>query len=106
MTAEEIAVELKDHDNQIKSLKHRMKEQEDKADALTELATSVKVLAVNMENMAKEQQRQGERLDCLEKEPAETHRLIKQTVVKCITTGIISAVIGAVMTFILSGGLK
>lgn len=67
MTNEEIAVTLKDHENEIKSLKHRMNEQEEKDKTLTELTTSVKTLAVNMEYMAKEQTKQGDRLERLER---------------------------------------
>lgn len=106
MTNEEIAVELKDHENQIKSLKHRMDDVKDSYKALSELATSVKVLAVNMEHMAKEQTEQGERLKRLEQEPAEEHKNNKRTIITCTITGIVSAVIGAVMTFIISGGLS
>ena len=53
MTNEEIALKLTDHEHEIKSLKHRIDEQEEKGNALNELAISVKVLAVNMENMSK-----------------------------------------------------
>lgn len=106
MTNEEIAVKLENHENQIKSLKHRMDNVEDSYKALSELATSVKILAVNMEHMATEQTKQGERLERLEQEPAEAHKNNKRTIINCIITGIISAVISAVMTFIISGGLS
>jgi len=53
VTNEEIAVTLKDHENEIKRIKHSMNEQEEKDKTLTELTTSVKTLAVNMEYMAK-----------------------------------------------------
>lgn len=106
MTNEEIAVKLENHENQIKSLKHRMDDVKDSYKALSELATSVKVLAVNMEHMAKEQTEQGERLKRLEEEPAEAHKNNKRTIINCIISGVIGAVISAVMTFIISGGLS
>ncbi len=106
MTNEEIALKLTDHEHEIKSLKHRIDEQEEKGNALNELAISVKVLAVNMENMGKEQIKQGERLERLEREPADDQRYYKRTVVSCIITGVISAVVGGVMAFILQGGLS
>lgn len=105
MTSEEIAVALQDHENEIKSLKHRMDDQEKKEKILTELTTSVKTLAVNMEYMAKEQEKQGERLKRLEQEPVETQKYYKRTAVSCVITGIMSAIVGAVMTFIISGGI-
>ena len=106
MTQEEIAIKLQDHENQIKSLKHRMDEAEEKDKTLAELTTSVKTLAVNMEYMAKEQQKQGERLERLEREPSENFKHYKRTAIGCIITGVISAIISAVMTFIISGGIS
>ena len=106
MTNEEIALKLTDHEHEIKSLKQRIDEQEEKGNALNELAISVKVLAVNMENKGKEQIKQGELLERLEREPADDQRYYKRTVVSCIITGVISAVVGGVMAFILQGGLS
>lgn len=45
MTNEEIAVKLTDHDNEIGSLKHRMKDVEDNNKALIDLTASVRELA-------------------------------------------------------------
>ena len=101
MTDEAVAVTLKDHENEIKSLKHRMNEQEERDKALTELTTSVKTLAVNMEYMAKEQTRQGERLERLEREPVEEHKHYKQTIVTSIITAVVGAVMGALLTLII-----
>lgn len=103
MTDEEIAVELKDHENQIKSLKHRMGEQEERSNVLTELVTSVKLLANNMEHMAKEQEEQGKRLESLEHEPAETSKYYRRTIASCILTALVSGVVGYIISFILGG---
>lgn len=54
------------------------------------LATSVEKLAVNMENMLKEQGRQGVRLETLEKRDGEKWR----NVVGYVTTAIVGLVIG------------
>ena len=101
MTNEEIAVALKDHENEIKSLKHRMNEQEERDKTLTELTTSVKTLAVNMEYMAKEQTRQGERLERLEREPAESHKYFKRTIWTSIITAVVGIVVGALLALII-----
>ena len=100
MTNEDIAVALKDHENEIKSLKHRMHDQEERDKTLTDLTTSVKTLAVNMEYMAKEQTRQGLRLERLEREPAESHKYFKRTIWTSVITTIVGAVIGAILTLI------
>ena len=58
------------------------------------IATSVERLATNMEGMLKEQERQGERLDTLEKEPGDTWQRIK---VKAIDTAV-GLIAGAIIT--------
>lgn len=91
MTTEEIAVKLEGHDHEIKSLKHRMDDQEEQTKTLNDLVISVKELALNMKNMIDEQQRQGSRLSKLENEPADNWHSAKRTVI----TSIISTVAGA-----------
>lgn len=51
MTDEEVAVKFENHDQQIKSLKHRMDEQEEQGKSLSSLALSVQKLALSMESM-------------------------------------------------------
>lgn len=101
VTAEEIAIRFTDHENEIKSLKHRMDEREEKDKTLTELTISVKSLATNMEYMAKEQQKQGERLERLEHEPTEEYKHYKRLIIGCIITTIIGAVVGALISNII-----
>lgn len=91
MTDEEIAVRLEGHEHEIKSLKHRMDDQEEQTKTLNDLVISVKELALNMKNMIDEQQRQGIRLSKLENEPSESWNSAKRTAV----TAIISTVAGA-----------
>ena len=67
----QVAVKFENHDQQIKSLKHRMDEQEEQGKSLSSLALSVQKLALSMESMIEEQKSQGERLAKLESEPGE-----------------------------------
>lgn len=110
MTNEEIAVKFGHHDDEINSLKHRVKKCEEQTGLLNELVNSTGRLALNMEYMAKEQQKQGEKLDKqgeklekLEHEPAEDFKHYKRVVIGCIITGVISALLGAVFTLIVKG---
>lgn len=61
---------------------------------ISELITSVKVLANNMESMAKEQIKQGVRLQAIEEKPGKRW----ETVVACIITGLVSAAISAAVS--------
>lgn len=76
----ETAIKLENHDQQIKSLKHRMDEQEEQSKTIQELVLSVRELALNMQAMLKEQGDQGKRLAKLEAEPAERWSSMKKTV--------------------------
>lgn len=70
---------------------------EDGVRQMNALAVSVEKMAVNMENMLAEQKRQGERLEELEREPAETNKQIKQAII----TAIAGTVVGAATTAML-----
>lgn len=69
----------------------RLSELEIAQKQISELITSVKVLANNMESMAKEQIKQGVRLQAIEEKPGKRW----ETVVACIITGLVGAVISA-----------
>lgn len=90
----ETAVKLENHEQQIKSLKHRMDEQEEQSKTIQELVLSVRELALNMQAMLKEQGDQGKRLAKLEAEPAERWSSMKKTVFNTI----VGAMAGAVAT--------
>ena len=61
---------------------------------ISELITSVKVLANNMESMAKEQIKQGVRLQAIEEKPGKRW----ETVIACIITGLVGAVVSAAVS--------
>lgn len=80
----EFAVKLEAHEHEIGSLKHRMREQEEQSKSISELVLSVQKLAINMEQMIKEQKNQSERLQELEQKPAKQWGGMKQTILNAI----------------------
>lgn len=64
---------------------------------INDLTISVEKMAVNMGNVLEELKRQGERLEELENEPAESYNQIKTTVI----TSLIGTIVGAVVTAVL-----
>lgn len=94
MTDEEIAVEFKSLQKDVKSLEIRMCEQEKQNEIIQDLVISVKELAINMRQMIEEQTKQGKRLDALEKKPEEEYEMIKKTVITAIVSGLIGVLIG------------
>ena len=101
MTGEEIAVLLAEHSKEIGSLKRRMGECEKEKEQLFEIVKSIERLAVNMEHMATEQQKQGERLEALEHEPVDAFKHYKRQIIGCVITGIIGALVGAGIAIII-----
>ena len=93
MTDTEVAVKLENHDQQIKSLKHRMDEQEEQGKSLSSLALSVQKLALSMESMI-EEKNQGARLAKLEAEPAERWSSMTRTIFNTM----VGAMAGALAT--------
>ena len=64
---------------------------------ISELVASVKVLAVNVENIAKEINKQSQRLDEIEGIPKKRW----ETIVACIITGLLGAAISAIVAGII-----
>ena len=97
---DDLAVRLAEVDQRGKSNSHRIDDLEKRADTLQELTTSVKLLAANMERMASEQMKQGDRLTALEKQPGERcnsmTRTIFTTVVSALAGGLVAVLTGLV----------
>ena len=98
MNEQEIAVKLEGHDHEIASLKYRMKDVEAETKAINDLTISVSKMAVSMENMLGELRSQGDRLQVLEKVPAETNKMIRQAIITTLGGGMIGAVLTKVLT--------
>ena len=101
LTPEQIAVQFENHEQEIKSLKHRMDNCEKQQDLLHKLVKSVDKLGINMDYMAKEQNEQGERLANLEHEPAEEYKHYKRVVIGCVVTTVLGAILGAVIALVI-----
>lgn len=84
-------VRLSDEDNR---QNHRIEKLEETVKEISALASSTEKLAVNMENMLKVQQQQGERLETLEGRDGEMWR----KVVGYIITTIAGIVVGFIFT--------
>ena len=90
MDEKDIELKLNDHEHEINSLKHRMKDVEDQSKAINNLAMSVEKLALSVSYMNDEQKDSIKRLEILENKPAKRW----ETIVTCVITTIVGAVIG------------
>lgn len=98
MTETEIAVKIAEMGKEVGSLKHRVDDLEMESKDNQRLLVSVNKMAVNMEHMLEEQQKQGRRLEALEKVPTETNKQVKSA----ILTALIGSTVGAVITAIIT----
>lgn len=94
MTSEEIAATFADHENRLKVSEHRTADLEQSQKQIYDLTISVKELAMSVKSMVEEQKEQGERIQKLEEAPVEKWNLLQKT----ILTGVVSALVGAVMS--------
>ena len=100
MTDEEVAVCLTRHEDKIKTLSHRVQICESENESIRTIALSVNKLAVNMEHMLAEQKEQGKRLTVLERAPAEGYNRLKDSLIKCVISSVLGALVGAVMMLV------
>ncbi len=77
----------------------RIEELELNAKQITAIVSSIEKLAVNMENMAKEQEKQGKRLETLEAQDGNKWK----SLVKCVLTGAVTFLIGFILPKIFGG---
>lgn len=90
----DILLELNNHKNKLKSLEHRMDNQEKECKTLNDLALSVKELAINMKIMSERQSRYDDRLHRLEEKPIKRW----ETIVQIVLTTLIGAMIGFILS--------
>lgn len=100
MTETEVAVKLEAHEHEIKSLKHRMEDQEEQSKAFQDLVLAVKELAINMQAMLKEQTIQGEEIAKLKSAPGETWNNVKRATINTIVGVIAGAFATGIITMI------
>lgn len=81
---------LKAVDDENNRQNHRLEKLESVVEKITEIATSVQLLAQNVATMTKELERQGKRLEVIENEPADKWKKLSWLIV----TGLVGAIIG------------
>lgn len=87
-------------DEENKRQNRRISLLEDNMRQINALTVSVEKMAVNMGNMLEEQKRQGERLEALEREPAEAHRQMKMAAVTAVISAVAGAIAGALLVLL------
>ena len=87
-------------DQRIKRVEVRIEEAEGNIKTLTELTSAVKELAINMKGVERELTKQGERLEKIEQEPADTWKTVKRTIITVIITALATAAVAALINIL------
>lgn len=74
-------------------ISRRLEALEKSAEAMVKMSANVERLAVNMENMIKEQGKQGERLEVLEQKPVKRWESVTGTVLNWLLTAALAALV-------------
>ena len=98
---EEMVIKITEHDKEIGSLKHRMTSCERQQEQIAQLVRNTDRLASSIETMTKELERQGKRLEALEKAPSDEFKHYKRVIIGCILTGSVGIIIGSLMSLII-----
>lgn len=80
-------------DDENRRQNHRIDKLEKIADQLTDMAASIKAMVVTMQSMQKEQERQGERLDDIERKPADNWDKLVYSIVAMIASAALTWII-------------
>jgi TolA-binding protein len=77
-------------DDETRSQNHRIDKLENLTEQLSDMAASIKVMAVSLQGMQAEQKEQGERLKKIEEEPADKWNSLIKTIITVVATAFIT----------------
>ena len=69
---------------------HRIDKLENLTEQLSDMAASIKVMAVSLQGMQAEQKEQGERLKKIEEEPADKWNSLVKTIITVVATAVVT----------------
>lgn len=84
-----------------KSNAHRIDGLEQDTKTIYELVKSVEKIAVNTENMQRQLQEQGSKIEALEQLPAQKWNSVVKTVITTLCSTLVGGIIGAVLALVL-----
>lgn len=77
-------------DDETRRQNHRIDKLENLTEQLSDMAASIKVMAVSLQGMQAEQKEQGERLKKIEEEPVDKWNSLVKTIITVVTTAFVT----------------
>ena len=96
MSNEEIAVKMTEHDHEIGSLKHRMKELENSNTVLQRLVTAVEVMATKQDSISTNVDKLTSKVESLEAEPGKRWKFVIEKSIYFAVGAVIAYILGQV----------
>ena len=90
ITRFEVDERLKRVDDENNRQNHRIDKLENLTEQLSDMAASIKVMAVSLQGMQAEQKEQGERLKKIEEEPADKWNSLVKTIITVVATAFVT----------------
>lgn len=98
---DDIEKKVVQHDEQIKTLFNNVSKLEKITNEINTLALNIEKIAINQTTMIEQQKQLRTDLDEIREQPAKDAHDIKITVIKCVITGVISAIVGALIALVI-----
>lgn len=97
MTEEEVTIKLTNHDNEVKSLKHRVDSLEEQNTTIQNLVLSVEKMAMTMQNMVETMKNHNIRLESIERKPADQWNSMQKTIFTTVISTLAGGIVGALV---------
>lgn len=97
----ELETKVVQHDEQIKTLFNNMTKLETVTNEINKLAINIEKLALNQSQMIEQQNQLKKDVDGIKEQPVKDAHDMKMTIIKCIVTGVLSAILGALIALII-----
>lgn len=98
---DDIEKKVVQHDEQIKTLFNNVSKLEKITNEINTLALNIEKIAINQTTMIEQQKQLRTDLDEIREQPVKDAHDIKMTVIKCVITGVISAIVGALIALVI-----
>ena len=99
----DLEAKIVQHDEQIKTLFSSQARLEKVVDKIDKLTVSIEKMTVVQQDMIDEQKAIKQDVAKIKEQPAKDAHALKMTITSCIVTGIISVVLGAILTLVIRG---
>lgn len=102
---QKLLLEHSDFHHKLDDLESRLEKCETQQEAMNALTRSVDRLTLTVGNMVEQQKELKDDVKALKEAPAKKFDYYKKTIIACVLTTAVGGVVGAIITFVVNGGM-